>query len=488
MVMPSWEDFEGPDNQYQGLELPHQEQEQMQEFPGGIQDAELPEKEKPKWADFDSPETYQGEEDPTSEESTLGYIVRNIAANASRLGEQVLGRYGNIEKMGKDILANLPQAGGLLGYALSELMGPERWENMVKGQPGRQQIAPTSEMLKEFSETATKGYIKPKTTGEEKFQNITEDIGATLGGSRKITPRNFAINNLGIPLAANAVKETVEGLGFGNDKATYSKLGVWTALSLLGNVNAPQFASTLMNQGRNGIPNRLPINILRLQKRLETVSKDPHLLQSDPRSQLARQTLAGIQNDLSNGQDTVRSMMTAYDGINAAKRNRGLFELSKNDQNFARRAIDRVRDAVKDEIMESGSQYPNALNSWRNGIQAWAVIHQSRSMTNWIDKLARGPYGKIIGGPAAALFGIGTYGAYTNPMVAGTLSTAAPLAYKTGQTAYRVWQDKNLSGYYWRAIAAANAENTPAFINNYNKLNKSLEKSDAVNKKAKRKK
>lgn len=485
--MPSWDQFSEP-GQEESEQEPFAKKEMLQEIPGGLKDEEEPSQEKPQWGNFDSPETYQGPIDPTAEESTFGYFVRNIAANASRLGEQVLGRYGNIEKMGKDILANMPSAGGLLGTALAELMGPERWERMVRGKEGQEQILPTSEQLKEFSKEATGGYTEAKTPGEKKFQGVVEDVGSTIGSRRPITARNVAINNLGIPAASNVVSELVDGLGFGKDKATTAKLGTWIALSLAGNVNAPKYASDLMNQGRNGVPNQLPINVPRMQTRVQNVLNSPHLLHADPRTALARQEANAILNDLANGQTTVRSMMTTYDGINAAKRNRGMFELTKSDQNFARRAIDEVRNVVRDEIMESGAQFPQALKSWRNGIQAWATIHQSRSITNWVDDLARGPYAKMMSGPATGLFGVTTYGGIKAPMVAGPLAIGVPAAYKVGQTAYRVWQDPNLAHYYWNSIGAAAREDVPAFINNYNKLNKALEKSDSVKKKAKTKK
>lgn len=496
MVNPSWDDFESPQevnrqvysNRNNVSQMPHEEEELIEESPGDIEISEESQAEKPQWGDFDSTETYQGEPDPTEEESTVGYFARNIAANASRLGEQVLGKYGNIEKMGKDILSNYPQSGGLLGWGLSQLVGPEKWEQMVKGQPGKQQMFPTSENLKEFSQEATGGYTKPKTSGEEKFQEYTEDVGATLGGRRPINLRNVAVNNVGIPVAANVVKDTVRGLGFGEDKGTVAKLGTWLALSLSGNVNAPQYASRLMNEGRNGIPNNVPINVQRIQNRLQNVLNSPQLLQSDPRTALARQQINAIQNDLANGQTSVRSMMNGYDGINAAKRNRGLFELNRSDQNFARRSIDQVRDAVRDEIMDAGSNYPQALNSWRNGIQAWAVIHQSRALTNTIDSWARGPYAKILTGPAAGLFGVGAYSGFKAPIVAGPIGIVGPAAYKTLQTAYRAWEDPRLAQYYWNAINAANLENAPAFINNYNKLNKGLEKLDSSKKNAKSKK
>jgi hypothetical protein len=483
MVNPSWDQFSGT-----GEEEPEEEQELSQEVPGDIKDAEEPIQHKPEWGNFDSTETYQGEIDPTAEESTVGYFVRNIAANASRLGEQVLGFRGNVEKMGKDILSNMPEAGGILGHALHELMGQERWERMVRGKPGQEQMLPTSENIKDISQQVTGGYTKPKTPGEEKFQKVTEDVGATIAGARRFNPRSVLVNNLGIPAASNVVQNVVEDLGFGKDKATYSKMGAWLALSLLGNVNAPQYASGLMNQGRNGVPNQLPINVPRMQQRIQNVLNDPHLLHADPRSALARQEANAILNDMANGQTSVRSMMTAYDGINAAKRNRGLFELNRGDQNFARRAIDQVRNAARDEIMESAQQFPDALNSWRNGIQAWSVIHQSRSITNWVDGLAKGPYSKMLSGPAAGLFGITSYGGMKAPLIAGPTALAVPAGYKAAQTAYRAWNSPSLSNYYWNAISAAQEENIPAFINNYNKLNKGLEKSDSAKKKAKPKK
>lgn len=481
MVAPSWERFQRPQQRM----INEEENELKKEIPGGINDQQKTEGQKPQWGNFQTPTTYQGPVDPTAEESSISYLARNIASNASRIGELIAGRYGNLEKVGKSILSDLPQTGGILGWALSELVGPERWERMVKGAPGQQQTLPTSEQLKELSIKGTKGYTAPKTEGEKKFQNVVEDIGSTISGGRAATARNVAINNLGIPVAANAVENIVEHLGFGKDKATTAKLGTWLALSLAGNVNAPNYASDLMNQGRNGIPNNLQSNVPRFQQRLQQVANDPHLLHADPRSALARQELAAIERDVAAGQTSVRSLMTSYDGINAAKRNRDLFSLNRNDQAFARRAIDRVRNAVRDEIMDSGAAYPDALNSWRSGIQAWSVIHQSNAITNWVENLANGRYAKLLSGPAAGLFGVGSYAAFKAPLIAGPTATAIPGGYKAYQTAYRVWNDPNLARYYWNAIGNAQRENLPAFLNNYLKLDKGLKKSEPAKVKSK---
>ena len=492
MVSPAedwWSQFESADsnnpNQNDQSNVPEEVSEDEGSLLDTVNQIEEPEKEEFQWGNYLTPETYQGEPDPTEDENGVGYFIRNIASNASRVGEQVLGKVGNLEKMGKDILSNFPQYGGLLGWGIQKLIGQERWERMVRGQPGREQMYPTSEQLKEFSNKATGGYTAPKTKGEENFQKYIEDIGSTIGPGRTFNVRNMAVNNLGIPVASNVVQDVVEGLGFGKDKGTIGKLLTWTGLSLLGNINAPKYASEMMNQGRNGIPQAANFDTPRMLKRLDAVDKK--LLSADPRTALARQTSASIRSDISNGQNSVRSLMTSYDGINAAKRNRGLFELSKGDREYAKRAINDVLHEVRNEIVDAGKNYPEALKSWRDGIQAWAVIHQSKSLTNTIDNWARGPYAKVLGGPAAALFGVGAYGGLKNPLIAGPAAVGVPAAYKTLQTAYRVWEDPRLSKYYWNAILEAQRENAPAFINNYNKLNKSLEESSGSSKKNKKK-
>lgn len=478
MVAPSWESFQRPNQQNQEREqLSHQQQEFEQELPGEMQDNEKPQAEKPQWGNFLSPTTYQGKPDPNEDESTLEYLTRNATQLGSRVLEQTVGRHGNIEKFSKDVLSSFPKSGGLIGWAISELVGPEKWERLVRGPPGQQQMLPTSDQLRKVTKEISKGYTEPKTKGEEKISEFVEDVGSTLTGRRAPT----AINNLLIPAAANVVKQIVKETGFGEDKAQMAKLAVWLPLSLAGNVNAPQYASQLMNQGRNGLPNTLHADIPRFTRRLDAVANSPLLLHSDPRTALARQTLAGIRNDIANGQTNSQSLFTMFDGVNAAKRNRGLFELGRSDQNFARRAINEVRNAIRDEILDVGVNHPEAIQSWQNGVRAWATIHQSNAISNWVESAAKGPYSKILSGPAAGLFGIGAYGAHKLPaFISGAGSVAIPASYKTGQVLYRMWNDPNLRAYYWNAIAASQTENLPVFISNYNKLNKGLEKSESV--------
>lgn len=471
-----WTQFQTPKEQLQDERISSPEEPEQKEI---SQSKEF------DWGDFQTPETYQGEIDPKEEESTMGYLARNSAAIGSRVVEQVLGRYGNIEKFGKDVLTKYPELGGLVGWALHELVGPERWEIMIKGPPGQQQMFPTSEQLKEASYKLTGGYTAPKTPGEKRFQEKVEDVASTISGRNIRTPtfRNIALNNILTPAAAGVTKDIVQDLGFGEDKANMAKLAIWFSLSLASNVNASQYASNLMNQGRTGFNQNLNINVPRYQNQLNRVARN--MLQGDPGSALAQQQIAGIRNDIASGQTSIRDLLTRYDALNRAKRDRGLFALNPVDRRAAIRNINEVRDVVRGEIQHLGQNNPQALADWQNGVQAWSTIHRSNAIRNYVESVANGPYSKVVAGPALALFGVGSLAVSKSPIVSGTLSVGAAASYKTGQTLYRMWNDPNLNQYYWNAISAAQRENLPAFISNYEKLNKGIKNSFSMNPKDK---
>jgi len=462
-----------------------QEQIKKDEFQNPIQQQQQPAQELTKeqdksWGQYPTPSTY--EKEPENDESIFSDLTRNLSSYAARLGERFLGRYGDTQKALKEIAQKIPLSTGILGKALHDLMGEEKWEQFVNPKKGAQPLSiPTSEELQNVTEGLTGEYTKPKNKKEAAIQEFFGDVGSTIS-LKPISLKNISVNNLGIPAASNAVKQTVSHLGFGEDKATYSKLGAWTALSLMANVNARGFAANLMNIGRKGYGQGVNVDLNRYQKNLNNSMRN--ILQNDPRSELARAQFSGIQQDIQNGQTSIQDLMNRYDSINAAKRSRGMFELNRADRNFAKKSIDQVLNVVRDEINAIGQVNPKALQSWNNGRQAFAVIHQSERMTNWVADTLKGPYGKLATTPVASLFGVSAYGASKVPIVGLTAGTAIPAGYKVSQVAYRIYSDPNLSKYYWDAIRDASMQNGPAFIKNFEKLNRTYEKKEKSVKKS----
>lgn len=468
--LPDWEEYDTPET------LQTQAKAPKQQFASQETEEKQENAKETNWEDFPTPSTYQGEPDPTQDESWYGYLLRNVAANTSRIGEQVVGLPGNLEKFGAQ--ANKELMDNPIMNAVSELLGMDKYMDLIKPQNEYNPLLPTSEDIKKFSIEKTGGYTAPKTKGEERFQSVVEDAASTLLTRKPTSAKKFAFNTFATPVAANVAKNLVEDTGFGDDKANKTKLAVWLALGLAGNVNGPQHASQLMNAGRNGIPDNLHIDVARYLRSLKQLDNNPHLLHVDPRSALARQAIANLYRDVENGNIQTRSLMTSYDGINALKRDKGLFDLNANDKKFAIKSIDLVRDAVKKEILESGRMYPMAMKNWQNGLGAWSAIHKSRQLTNAFDSLAKGRYGKMLGGASLPLFGGTAYAATKAPAVALAGAAAVPAAYKTIQTGIRVWSNPTLANYYWHAIHGLMEDNLPAFLNNYHKLNKALEKQE----------
>lgn len=482
MVAPSWNSFQKANASKE--EENSVKQELTQEVPGELEDQKKPEPEQPQWGNFQTPMTYQGEPDPNADEGLFSTFVRGATRIASRGAEQLAGVYGNTEQFLKDTLTNMPKTGGILGWAVSELVGPENWKRIVQGNG---QMLPTSKDFKKASQELTQGYTKPKTKGETELDEYAEDVFGTMPFSGGLAQTNFqrAANHLLIPAAANVSKKIVKDLGFGEDKANLAKVATWLPLLLANNVNGPAYASQLTNQGRQGYPqNLVTANTLRYENSLTRAER--RMLHNDPGSELARQQIAGIRQDVANGQTSIQDLMTRYDAINRAKRSRGLFDLNRVDRNAAIRNINDVLGVVRNEIQTIGGANPRALQDWQNGIRAWGVIHQSRALTNWVESIAKGPYAKLAAAPAAALFGLGGVGAYHHPVVGITGTALAAAGYKTGQIMHRVIFDPRLRDYYFRAIGGAMEENLPVFINNYNKLNKELEKVQPKKKSAKK--
>lgn len=466
MVNPSqfsWEDFKS--------NSPKQEAKTPQQIP-----AEQPKNEF-SWGKFSSPSTYQGE--PESEEGLLPMLARNFLGNVTRATEAQVGRFGDIEafirKGGSKLIKN---AGGFLGKYLPELVGEEKFNEYLKLKPhskfnpsGRETMLPTSQELRErITKPLTGEYLEPKNKPEKFVQEVVSDV-ASLG--RRPQAGRALYNYVGIPAAANAAKAATEELGFGEKEGGWVKGATWTALSLLNNVNAPRYAAELMNEGRNGFQN-VAAQTARYQTNIDRVARP--MLPGDSRSQLARDQIAAITNDIENGRTTMQDLMTRYDAINAAKRDRGLFDLSRGDRRAAIRNINQVRDAVRSEIETIGRVNPQALNAWRSGVQAFSVIHQSRALTNTMSNWLRGPYAKLIATPVGSIFGLGgAYGLAKAPLVGIPAAIGAPAAYKTIQVAQRVWNDPTLARYYWESINAARQNNQQAFIKNYVALDKAYQ-------------
>jgi hypothetical protein len=466
MVEPSWESFQNLNSEENTLEnkgIPFKEKEQSEE------------EKQLDWSSFLNNDTYRYKEEPGQLENFV-QDLSGLAATAFSYANPVT-RAGDVLAFAENTLAKIPDSDTGLGEAIRDFIGKERWEDFVYGTSNATtSLPPSSHKLKEGIDVVTGGYTKPRGKWTSIAQNTAADIAALRGRGGGTTTSRRLINNVGIPVAANAAKETVEGLGFNEEKGDWAKLATWVSLNLATNINGSGFAAELMNEGRQGFNNNVRANVPRMQNTLNNIQNN--FSAGDPRSALAAQTIDNIRIDIQNGQIGINDLMRRYDAINAAKRDRGLFQLNRADRRAAVRNINQVRDAVREEIHAIGNPVnPNAIRSWQNGVNAFSAIHRSEAIGNFTKNLFNSPNAKLAATPLAALFGYGGAKLAGLPAaITGGAAVVAPAAYKTMQIAQRVYSDPNLARYYWQAMSAAAAENSEVFLKNYNKLNSNYEK------------
>lgn len=458
------------------IDIPNEMEDQEQTQPSIEQKTISPpdsqQNQSKSWDQYQTKDNYVPPKDPNGEETTFDWLLRNYISIKSRGEEAVLGGPGKLKNMGKSLFKKYPGAFGLIGWGLHNLMGQENWDKVIDVASGID--LPTPEDFRSLTELASGDYTKPRTKNEERAQQISSDIGTTLNPFTRITrPAVAFMNHLVTPLASNIVKESVEGMGFKSDKAETAKALTTLVLSLGSNVDARRFATEMVNRGRNGLPNFLNANILRYQARMNQMQN--RVLMNDPRTALTQSQINGINNDIANGQTSIQALMNRYNAISAARRDRGLWAMSAGDRRVAVNSINDLQNAVRQEILDIGRAYPEAIQNWQQGNAALRIIHQSNTITNWVQGQLSSPLGKGIGAAtgASALFG-----AKGVPALAGAATGAAAATYKSGQVLYRVMNNQNLRHYYFEAIAAAQAQNSVQFLKYYDKLDKALSKPD----------
>jgi hypothetical protein len=386
-----------------------------------------------------------------SEEETERNIERNQARTLSRMGESVLGAPGDIASF------------------ISGVFGKE------------QNILPTSQKLKQYSEKASQGYTKAKNETEENFDELSSDIvSMTFPGAGGY---GF-VRNIGIPIVANLIKEGFK-YGKSSDKTqSYAKIGTMVALDLAtrnkGGVKA--HIDSLFSKARENLPKGVSVDARGLDKSLTALKKT--LLQggSRPSSKKALKKVSELQKKIKNGKIDLQSLEQYRPSINEAIDELGGFS-SQVPYKYKPTAI-RNLNQVKGEVIKTLSEYGNKFNpefyKYHNASnEAYAAYAQSNKITKFLqEKIPFIPQSKAV----STLF---SYGALTG--VAGLtklspLTAAGAVAAASGYQAFkvlnRIKNSKVLAKYYGNVLKEATAENIPKTLRNLRALDEKMKKEE----------
>lgn len=392
-----------------------------------------------------------------SDEESQRELERGQATAFSRLGESFLGAPGDISSF------------------IAGLFGKE------------QNILPTSQKLREFSEKTTGGYTKPKNEFEESVGDVISDVGSmAFPGSGHYT----LARNIGIPIVGGLVKE---GLKYSNadEKAqAYGKVGTMVALDLLSRKSGgvKSYINSLFNKAEQSIPKGVSVQATGLEKSLNNLEKSLSSGGNRPTTKKALEKLNEIKSEIKNGKVDVKRLAAYRPSINEAIEELGgfNFDVPRKLKPQAIRNLNQVKSEVIKTLDQYGEKFnPEFLKANRSANESYAALQKSNLIANFLkEKIPYSPKSKAVQSlfsyaPAVAATGLAALSPAT---AAGAVTGLA--GYQGVKTLHRVLNSPTLRKYYQNVLKEASAGNIPQTSKNLKALDLLMDENRPEGKKS----
>lgn len=379
-------------------------------------------------------------------------ILRNQAQQTSRMVESIAGLPGDLVNF----------VGGLFGY-----------------EPN----APGSEKLRDVSEEISGGYTKPQNETEEKAGELMQDVALfAMPGAKYYS----VSRNIGIPVAANLVKEGIKYTGADEKQQAYGKIGSMVILDLLGHRkslgSSKEFASSLFQKADEAIPKGLSVSSVNLEKSLGSLENSLKAGGERPATGDALKKISEIKKEIKNGKIDLKDLVAYRPAINEWIDKYKGFDIQSSPA--IRKKIINNLNQVKGEVIKAAEEYgerynPEYLKLSRSANEAYAAYSQSNKIANFIEKHASSKLkstgakallgGALAGGGGGLISGLGITG--------GALGAGAGLSYAVFKRILRS-KSPTLRNHYFQIIEGASKGNAGQVIKNAMLLDKELMEMD----------
>lgn len=376
---------------------------------------------------------------------------RSQAQLTSRILESVLGLPGDLASLGASVFGK------------------------------EQNVLPTSQNLREFSEKASLGYTKPKTEFEEDIGQIASDFGsmAIPGAGHYSLARN-----IGIPIVGGLIKEGLNYSNASEKSQAYGKVGSMLALDLLSRRSGgvKKHVSELFKKAEEALPTGISVKATELESALNKLEKTLSAGGSRPTSKKSLEKLNEIKKEIKNDKIDLKRLAAYRPSINEAIEELGGFNLEV-PRKLKPQAI-RNLNQVKSEVIKTLDQYGKKFNPEfykynKSANEAYAAMQKSNVIANFIhDKLPYSPQSKSVQtlfsyAPIAATAGL----AKLSPIGAvGALGGMG--AYQGFKVLNRVKNSPTLRKYYGNVLKEAMAGNVAQTTRNIKALDMAMLKEE----------
>ncbi len=415
----------------------------------------------------------------TEEESTSSFLGRNIAQNAARSAETVLGMPGNLKKAYtgmKDYISSF------IPDELKEPKNDREQEELSFFTP------PTSSDVREqVTKPLSKAvfgqeeYLEPKSENERLVGDITGDITSFFmpgTGQLKLVTR------IGAPILSNLASEGLKFSGVNESTADKAKLGLMLALTLSNSSNPSKFSSERISKAKSLVPEGATANAEPLLKSLDVIKKDLSKGLTVPSKARTLQGVEELSSQVKNGRMDMHSLMDARDHINEWIAEAGGWDVPGSTKKATLRNLGKLKSSIIETVDSNlSSRFPESSKLYESGYQAASVTHQSNAISNMIERF----YGKKAASVGAKILfpALATGGAATGLKGAAAGIAVMPL-YKTGQVLYRVGKSPVLAKYYQDVITNSLKGNAPAMVKSLDRFDKQMKKEEEKESKGKK--
>ena len=399
-----------------------------------------------------------------AEENVPQPMLRHGARNIANIGSTIAGLPGDIAAVGSEYVVN----------PTKKLLGQETtpWAERDESK-----YLPGSQKIKETLREKTGGYLAPKNTTEQFWDDVVENTAllftpgaqatrffGTLRGAPKLI--NAFAKGLGAQVVGNEVKK------FSGSESTgdMAKIGSMFMLSMLDRPSAMRQIGHLYEQAERSIPQGAVTSGQSLENAMNNLSHDitrgrPHGNLSPPEAFVVQQA-ENTRNLIQGGFIPVDQAMAQLRTINQHLENR-LPGLPWRQRRGVRVRASQINGAINDTLRQYGRNNPLFAESFHPAQRATQAIHQSNHVANWVNRqiikpganetlyslLGHSGVGKAVGG--AALVGV---------------------PYQGVKLFERIVRSPFLRRIYGEAVGAAMRENSVQFNKKVAQLDEGLKK------------
>ena len=368
------------------------------------------------------------------QEGSVGFAARTTARSGSRVAETLLGLPGDIREfagfLGESIGSGLRSLTGLKPKTEEELAANKE---LLRKFSYLDPLAylPTSEQLKEISESVTGGYTAPQSRAEEVSDNIVSDFAALAMPVKGKIP--FA-RSIGTSLFANLGSEGVRQLGGGEKGAAATKLGLMTVAGLVGRNTAKKHVDNLYKTADSLIPEGAVVSTKGIEPVRSQLQKELMKGSMTNDKLAATQLLKDLNSKIKNGKIPVDELVQFRRDANNILRTENLTPAAKyNVRKFA--------DIIHKGTADYGAMNPEFAKAYRDANIGFKGLAESNKIANAISRrvninklspqtislighgaigvAAGSGFGAIpaIGGAATAALGVRTLNRLRNPVL-----------------------------------------------------------------------